>query len=135
MDVFIFCSISVIKVGILELKFPTFSGPSQVRKWLPSVSKSVLDLNESGYPQLILIDHPHCVFLCLYINQLQARTSPRQPPRFCTYFLPGSRGFVPSELPKGCLGFGPIIKVPSCQLMPQESTFQLQTDLPSIAAL
>ena len=28
-----------------------------------------------------------------------------------------------------------IIKVPSCQLMPHEGTFQLQTDLPSIAAL
>ena len=43
-------------------------------------------------------------------------------------------GFVPSELPGGsdllC-----IIKVPSCQLMPLEGTFQLQTDLPSIAAL
>ena len=27
------------------------------------------------------------------------------------------------------------IKVPRCQLMPHEVTFQLQTDLPSIAAL
>ena len=28
-----------------------------------------------------------------------------------------------------------IIKIPSCQLMPHEGTFQLQTDLQSIAAL
>ena len=34
-----------------------------------------------------------------------------------------------------CPGVGPIIKVSSCQLMPHEGTFQLQTDLPSIAAL
>ena len=60
---------------------------------------------------------------------------PGQPPGFCTYFQPGSRGFVPSELPGGCPGVGLIIKVPSCQLMPHEGTFQLQTDLPSIAAL
>ena len=60
---------------------------------------------------------------------------PGQPPGFCTYFQPGSRGFVPSELPGGCPGVGPIIKVPSCQLMPHEGTFQLQTDLPPIATL
>ena len=34
----------------------------------------------------------------------------------------------PSDLP----GVGPIIKVPSCQLMPHEGTFQLQTDLGTI---
>ena len=45
------------------------------------------------------------------------------------------RGFVPSELPGGCPGVGPIIKVSSCQLMKDEGTFQLQTDLPSIAAI
>ena len=40
--------------------------------------------------------------LNLCINQFQARTSlPGQPPGFCTYFQPGSRGFVPSELPGG----------------------------------
>ena len=60
---------------------------------------------------------------------------PGQPPGFCTYFQPGSRGFDPTELPGGCPGVGLIIKVPSCQLMPHEGTFQLQTDLPSIAAL
>ena len=64
-----------------------------------------------------------------------ANIPPGQPPRFCTYFQPGSRGFVPSELPGGCPGVGPIIKVPSCQLMPHEGIFQLQTDLPSIATL
>ena len=60
---------------------------------------------------------------------------PRQPPGFCTYFQPGSRGFVPSGLPGGCPGVGPVIKVPSCQLIPHQGTFQLQTDLPSIATL
>ena len=45
-------------------------------------------------------------------------------------------GFVPSELPRGCLiKVLYIIKVPCCQLIPHECTFQLQTDLPSIAAL
>ena len=39
-------------------------------------------------------------------------------------------GFVPFELP----GVRAIITVSSCQLMPHEGTFQLQTDLPSIAA-
>ena len=57
---------------------------------------------------------------------------PGQPPGFCTYFQPGSRGFIPSELPGGCPGVGPIIKVPSCQLMLHKGTFQLQTDLPSM---
>ena len=56
---------------------------------------------------------------------------PGQPPGFCTYFHPGSPGFVPSGLPGG----GPITKVPSCQLMLHEDTFQLQTDLPSVDAL
>ena len=33
---------------------------------------------------------------------MQAQTSlPQQPPGSCTYFQPGSRGFVPSELPEG----------------------------------
>ena len=64
-----------------------------------------------------------------------ANIPPGKPPGFCTYFPLGSRGFVPSELPGGCPGVGPIIKVPTCQLMPHEGTFQLQTDLPSIAAL
>ena len=50
-------------------------------------------------------------------------------------FQPGSQGFLRFELHGGCPGVGPIIKVPSCQLMPHEGTFQLQTDLPSIAAL
>ena len=52
------------------------------------------------------------------------------------------RGFAPIFSPGpgdlyhlNCPGVGPIIKVPSCQLMPHEGTFQPQTDLPSIAAL
>ena len=58
-----------------------------------------------------------------------------QPPRFCTYFHPESPGFVLSGLPGVCSGVGPIIKVPSCQLMLHEGTFQLQTDVPSVDAL
>ena len=69
------------------------------------------------------------------INSKHEHPPPRQPPGFCTYFQPRSQGFVPSELPGGCPGVGPIIKVPSCQLMPDEGTFQLQTDLPSAATL
>ena len=34
-----------------------------------------------------------------------------------------------------CPGVESIITVPSCQLMPHEGTFQLQTDPPPIAAL
>ena len=56
--------------------------------------------------------------------------------------IPPPRGFAPilSRGPRdlyhlNCQGVGPIIKVPSCQLMPREDTFQLQTDVPSIAAL
>ena len=56
---------------------------------------------------------------------------------------PGNlRGFAPIFSPGpgdlyhlNCPGVGPIINVPSCQLMPHKGTFQLQTDLPSIAAL
>ena len=56
---------------------------------------------------------------------------------------PGNlQGFAPTFSPGpgicinlNCPGVGPIIKVPSYQLMPHEGTFQLQTDLPSIAAL
>ena len=44
-----------------------------------------------------------------------------------------AQGFVPSELPGDCREVEPIIEVPSCQLMPHEGTFQLQTDLLSIA--
>ena len=40
-----------------------------MRRWSPSVTKSVLGLNELGYPQLLiaLIDRIHCV--CLYLLQ------------------------------------------------------------------
>ena len=56
---------------------------------------------------------------------------------------PGNpRGFAPIFSPSpgdlyhlNCPGVGLIIKVPSCQLMLHQGTFQLQTDLPSIAAL
>ena len=65
-----FCPVSVINVRVLEQKLPTFSGPSRVRRWSPSVSKSVLGLNESAYSQLLiaLIDCLTCV--CLYLLSL-----------------------------------------------------------------
>ena len=58
-------------------------------------------------------------------------------PGFCTYFHPGSWDLYHLNCPgvawrSDLLYF---IKVPSCQLIPHESTFQLQTDIPSIAAL
>ena len=40
----------------------------------------------------------------------KSKHPPGQPPVFCTYFWPGSRGFVPSEL----AGVGPINTVPGC---------------------
>ena len=56
---------------------------------------------------------------------------PGNPRSFAPIFSPG-----PEDLYHlNCPGVGPIIKVPSCQLMPHEGTFQLQTDLPSIATL
>ena len=62
--------------------------------------------------------------LCL--SQFQVRTSPRATPRgFAPIFSPG-----PGDLYHlNCPGVGPIIKVPSCQLMPHEGTFQLQMPL------
>ena len=53
---------------------------------------------------------------------------------------PGVLHLFSSRVPGICavwiaMGVGPIIKVPSCQLMLHEGTFQLQTDLPSVDAL
>ena len=50
----------------------------------------------------------------------------------------GVPGFVPSELPGGCLGAAlgsDLLSIIVSTKMPHEGTFQLQTDLPSIAAL
>ena len=55
------------------------------------------------------------------------------PQGFAPIFSPGLGDFHHLN----CPGVGPIIKVPSCQLMPHEATegsFQLQIDLPPIAA-
>ena len=60
----------------------------------------------------------------LYISQFQAPTSsPRE-----------TAGVLHAGVARGS-DLLSIIKVPSCQLMPHEGTFQFQTDLPSIAAL
>ena len=61
----------------------------------------------------------------------QSIPSANIPPGFAPIFSLG-----PGDLYHlNCPGVGLIIKVPSCQLMLCEGTFQLQTDLPSIAAL
>ena len=60
-----------------------------------------------------------------------ANIPPGNPRGFAPIFSPGPRDLYHLN----CPGVGPVIKVPSCQLMPHEGTFQLQTDLPSIAAL
>ena len=64
----------------------------------------------------------------LCISQFQVRTLPPPPYNpwsFALIFSPG-----PGDLyHRNCPGVGPIIKVPSCQLMPHEGTFQLQTVL------
>ena len=46
-----------------------------MRRWSPSVTKSVLDLYEPRYPQLLiaLIDRLHCV--CLYLLQKHNETT------------------------------------------------------------
>ena len=64
-------------------------------------------------------------------QSVQSANIPLGNPRsFAPIFSPG-----PGDLYHlNCPGVGPIIKVPSCQLMPHEGTFQLETDLPSIAA-
>ena len=59
---------------------------------------------------------------------------PRATPGFCTYFQLGSRDLYHLNCPGVARGWDLlyIIKVPSCQLMPHEGIFRLQTDLPSI---
>ena len=65
-----------------------------------------------------------------------ANISPGNPQGFAPIFSPAPGDLCHLNcMPGGCPGVGPIIKVPSCQLMPDEGTFQLQTDLSSIAAL
>ena len=61
----------------------------------------------------------------LCISQFQVRTSPPpvQPRGFAPIFRPGLGDLYHLN----CPGVGPIIKVPRCQLMPHEGTFQLQT--------
>ena len=70
--------------------------------------------------------------LCLIHQSISKRDPPQGNPRgFAPIFSPSPRDLYHLN----CPGVGPIIKVPSCQLMPHEVTFQLQTDLPSIAPL
>ena len=60
-----------------------------------------------------------------------------KPPGFCIYFQPGSWDLCYLNYLGVTWGSDllSVMKVPSCQLMLHEGTFQLQTDLPSIAAL
>ena len=60
-----------------------------------------------------------------------ANIPPGNPRGFAPIFILGPRDLCRLD----CPGVGPIIKVPSCQLMLHEGTFQLQTDLPSVDAL
>ena len=60
-----------------------------------------------------------------------ANIPPGNPRGFVPIFIPGPRDLCHLD----CPGLGPIIKVPSCQLVLHEGTFQLQTDLPSVDAL
>ena len=60
------------------------------------------------------------------VNSKSEHPPSMQPLGFSTYFQPVFLGFVPLESPGDCPGVGPIIKVPSCQLMPHEGIFQLE---------
>ena len=76
-----------------------------------------------------------CLLLCgddiMHQSIPGANIPPGNPRGFAPIF-----GSGPGDLYRlNCPGVGPIIKVPTCQLMPHEGTFQLQTDLPSIASL
>ena len=67
------------------------------------------------------------------VNSKSEHPPSRNPSGFAPIFSQGPK--LPSESPGDCLEVEPIIEVPSCQLMPHEGTSQLQTDLPSIAAV
>ena len=73
-------------------------------------------------------------FIVLCISQFQAPTSPPGNPREFPQLSARVPGFVPSEFPEGPPGSNLLhnVKVPSCQLMPHEGTFQLQTYVPSL---
>ena len=59
---------------------------------------------------------------------------PGQPPGIFPNFQPGSRDLYHLNFPGVPRGSNLLhnVKVPSCQLMPHEGTFQLQTDVPSL---
>ena len=67
------------------------------------------------------------------VNSKSEHPPSRNPSGFAPIFSKSPK--LPSESPEDCPEVEPIIKVPSCQLMPHKGTFQLQTDLPSIAAV
>ena len=67
------------------------------------------------------------------VNSESEHPPSRNSSGFAPIFSQGPK--LPSESPEDCPEVKPIIEVPSCQLMPHEGTFQLQTDLPSIAAV
>ena len=59
---------------------------------------------------------------------------PGQPPGIFPNFQPGSRDLYHLNFPGVPRGSNLLhnVKVPSCQLIPDEGTFQLQTDVPSL---
>ena len=78
------------------------------------------------------------VLWCSYASISSKREHPPgQPPGFAPIFSPGPGDSYHLNCPGVSQGSEllSMIKIPSCQLMPHEGTFQLQTDLPSIAVL
>ena len=63
---------------------------------------------KSGYFLLIWVKVcPQKLAFLNFFSQFYASINSKRehpPPGVCTYFQPGSRGFVPSELPGGCPG-------------------------------
>ena len=68
------------------------------------------------------------------VNSKHQHPPPRQPPGIFPNFQPGSRDLYHLNFPWVPRRSNLLhnVKVPSCQLMPHERTFQRQTDVPSL---
>ena len=64
------------------------------------------------------------------VNSKHQHLPPRKPPGIFPNFQPGSRDLYHLNFPGANLLHN--VKIPSCQLMPHEGTFQLQTDVASL---
>ena len=67
-------------------------------------------------------------------QSIPSTNTPRATPEIFPNFQPGSRDLYHLNFPGVPRGSNLLhnVKVPSCQLMPHEGTFQLQTDVPSL---